>query len=409
MMQKDDAWRILYVEDDEVLAGQTKRLFEESDRGLFSVQLVNDFNDALKEVETRRYDLLILDVYAGRPVLGGDSAGIDVLEHLRQVRFTPTIFYTALPSGVLNIESPFVKVIGKEGTGFEQLLNAVEGFIESGLLALNRGLSRHVETIQLEYMEGFVGKHWSSFADLTDKRALAYLVASRLAMSLSSTHVDELAQALGEPSLERGSIEGDDAGDLVHRMQYYIMPPVSKDFLAGDIIEGESGHLVVLTPSCDMVTGRNVVKADFVHLALCLPLRTFKEYQDWQDQPDNTRKREALQELLRNNRRGGQRERYHYLPGVFHIPHLVVDFQQVHHLPFNDLQALKQQRVASLDSPFAEALLSRYNRYNARLGTPDIDTNEVIQHLKLLIRAEGEKSESSDITGRTGTRTESQR
>lgn len=385
-MQQQDAWRILYVEDDEVLARQTKHLFEESDRGPFSVQLVNDFNEAMEEVENRRYDLLILDVYAGRPVLGGNSAGIDVLDHLRQVRFTPTIFYTALPSGVQSFESPFVKVIGKEGTGFEQLLNAVERFIESGLLALNRGLSRHVETIQLEYMEGFVGKHWPSFATLTDRRALAYLMARRLAMSLSRTHVDELAQALGEPFMEGDRTDGDNAGDLVHRMQYYIMPPVSQDFLAGDIIEGEirgeSGHRVILTPSCDMVTGRNVVKADYVHLAFCLPLSTFKEYQDWEDQPNNTKKHEALQELLRNNRRGGQRERYHYLPGVFHIPHLVVDFQQIHFLPFNDLQALKQQRVVSLDSPFAEALLSRYNRYNGRLGTPDLDVNEVIQHLR---------------------------
>ena len=31
------------------------------------------------------------------------------------------------------------------------------------------------------------------------------------------------------------------------------------------------------------------------------------------------------------------------------------------------------ERLASLDSPFAEALLARFTRHFGRLGTPDID------------------------------------
>ncbi len=394
-MQEQDAWRVLYVEDDDVLRDQVKRFLDSqagSDQKSFSVELVTSFDDALENVERRRCDLLILDVFAGKPVLGNDRAGADILAHLKRVRFTPTIFYTALPSAVQELESPFVKVIGKEGTNIRELLNAANAFIDSGLLALNRGLSQHVETILLDYMEGFVAKHWSSFATLPDKRALAYLVARRLAMSLSSTHIDELARALGDVTFKNNNDNARGESELAQRMQYYIIPPVSKDFLAGDIIEGEfggkRGYWVVLTPSCDMVTGRNVQKAEYVLLVLCSPLNSFPEYEAWRSQPNNNSKRKDLDALLRNNRYTRQSDRYHYLPGVFDLPHLIVDFQQVHNILFGELQILKQSRIASLDSPYAEAIVSRYNRYSGRVGVPDLDIEEVLLHLQSLSETE---------------------
>src|SRR6266699_4464724 len=120
-MQEQEAWRVLYVEDDEVIGDQVKRFLDStrgSDDRPISVQLVTSFDDVLEDVGSRRYDLLILDVFAGRPMFDGNRAGSDILAHLKRVRFTPTIFYSALPTAVQNLESPFVKVIGKEGMGF---------------------------------------------------------------------------------------------------------------------------------------------------------------------------------------------------------------------------------------------------------------------------------------------------
>jgi hypothetical protein len=214
-------------------------------------------------------------------------------------------------------------------------------------------------------------------------------------MSLSSTHIDELARALGDTDIaaKNNNDNSPEESELVQRMQYYIMPPVSKDFLSGDIIEGEFGekhsYWVVLTPSCDMVTGRNVQKADYVLMALCRPLNSFPEYAAWRTQPDSNNKRKDLEALLKNNRRtGGQSDRYHYLPGVFDLPHLIVDFQQMQNILFDELQTLKQSRIASLDSPYAEAIVSRYNRYSGRVGTPDLDIGEVILHLQSLSQTE---------------------
>ena len=40
------------------------------------------------------------------------------------------------------------------------------------------------------------------------------------------------------------------------------------------------------------------------------------------------------------------------------------------------------ERLASLDSPFAEALLARFSRYFGRLGTPDLDVAVLLQRLR---------------------------
>ncbi|HEY1248968.1 MAG TPA: hypothetical protein VGE97_08285, partial [Nitrososphaera sp.] len=270
------------------------------------------------------------------------------------------------------------------GNGFGPLLEIVAEFLQSGLLALNRGLANHMEKVQLEYMEQFVTANWEDFNAHPDKRALAYLLARRLAKSLASEHIHELAGFLGEV-LEKDA-QPTTSTDLVHPMQLYIIPPIGSDFLTGDIVKGnvkgKDGLWVVLTPSCDLVTGRNrSVKAEYVQLAFCRPLSDFSEYTDWLNQPTAKKRREALQNLLGNNRRSGQSDRYHYLPGVFNIPHLVVDFQQVDHIPHAELKE-STQPLASLDSPYAESLLGRYNRYCARFGTPDLDFSAVLKNLE---------------------------
>ena len=40
------------------------------------------------------------------------------------------------------------------------------------------------------------------------------------------------------------------------------------------------------------------------------------------------------------------------------------------------------ERLASLDSPFAEALLARFTRYFGHLGTPDLDVAVLLQRLR---------------------------
>lgn len=125
-----------------------------------------------------------------------------------------------------------------------------------------------------------------------------------------------------------------------------------------------------------MVSGR--VKAESVLLARCSHLDDCDEMKAYRTNPDSRNAKEALEALLRNNRKR-QPDRYFFLPGALDIPNLVADLQEVRSVSFEEAKALS--RMASLDSPFGEGLAARFSRYFGRVGYPDLDTDAVIRQL----------------------------
>jgi len=155
--------------------------------------------------------------------------------------------------------------------------------------------------------------------------------------------------------------------------------------LASDLYQGQieeqTGYWVLLTPSCDLVAGRE--KAEWVLLARCIALTEQVEYQKWRaglSKPSKKADTKKLRDLLQNNRRNGQPERFYFLPGALTLPDLLVDFQQLVTLPRDQMASLG--RLASLDSPFADALMARFARYFGRLGSPDLDVERVLARLR---------------------------
>lgn len=138
---------------------------------------------------------------------------------------------------------------------------------------------------------------------------------------------------------------------------------------------GESGHWIILTPSCDF---EQEGRLNNVLLAQCVPLNAEPEYVSW---TQNTAKNAgSLRAMIGDNRQDTQSERFKFLPGTYFFPDSVVDFQKLKAI--TPAEILKLEVVASLDSPFAEAVLARFSRYFGRLGTPDIDKNVVLNRLE---------------------------
>ncbi len=166
-----------------------------------------------------------------------------------------------------HMETPLIQVVEKTEE-LLPLLDSLRNIFATRVPAVNRALIRHLETIQREYMWDFVANHWGQFSDTSDHTSLAYLLARRLATSLSGSGIQQLAQELGD-STGTAVTEGQ-----MHPMRYYVIPPVEPAPLAGDIYQGQvgehNGHWMLLTPSCDLVIGRE--KAELVLLARCLPL-----------------------------------------------------------------------------------------------------------------------------------------
>jgi CheY-like chemotaxis protein len=370
-------WRLLLVDDDPEICTPVREFLEGEELTRHGERLAvdtqTDFGCALHQIEARRYDLLILDVRLGpHDEIQRDEAGVQVLRDIQRRCFLPVVFYTALAHRVRTLESPLIRVVEKT-EGLPRLLEAVVGVLATGLPVVNRALIRHLESVQRDYMWEFVASNWDMLQHASDRVSVAYLLARRLGMSLSGPGILQLVTELG------GAPVAAPAQGRVHPMEYYIIPPITAAPLTGDVYRsrGDSvGYRVLLTPSCDLAHHR----AEHMHFARCLELSDQQEYRDWRATASPSHRRtDDLKALLRNHRKR-QPERYHFLPGVLAIPDLIVDFQQVICCSPEEMDRL--ERIASLDSPFAEELLARYVRYAGRLGTPDLDVDTVMRRLQ---------------------------
>ncbi len=368
-------WRILVVDDDPGICRQVKEFLSEEDVAgageVPEVETETDFDMALRLLEQRHFDLIILDVRRGsHDAEVADEAGLELLRAIQARRFVPILFYTGLPQRVpQEIRTPLVRVLEKSER-LQELLTEVRAIFTTRIPAVNRALINHVEGVQRDYMWNFVAKYWDQYGEAADRTALGYFLARRLALSLSGPAIRKLIEDLGEPgpaALKEGQ---------VHPMQHYVLPPFSLEAvppLTGDLFKGEvsgtTGFWILLTPSCDL----EWKKAERILLARCHPLEDRPEYREWQAAGSN-KKRAVVMELMKNND-----DQFHYLPKALTVPHLLVDFQSVEGEGYDALEKL--ERIATLDSPFAEALVARFSRYYGQLGTPDLNLAEILEAL----------------------------
>jgi len=370
-------WRVLVVEDDRIIAGQI-----ESDAssgrllppvGAIECEICATFEEAVPHLEASRFDFLILDLRKDANLAAPDdpTPGLTVFEEIKKRRFVPIIFYTALAHHVRNLETTFVRVVEKS-EGLRKLRTEVLGIYNTEL----PNLVRHLEEEQRNYMWDFVDKQWKQLSSPYEKADLAYLLARRLANMLQRVSIRRFLR--GEDEVVS------DAADYkkVHPVEMYIKPPDDSVVLAGQIIKGpikgDEAYWIVLTPSCDFEQG----KVNRALLARCSELTEEPEYKEFSTQR-NSATEGKLKSLLRDNRKGKQPERFKYLPGTFFIPDLLIDFQHLVQVPRGELDSM--EKVAALDSPFAESVVARFSRYYGRIGTPNLDVGLVLSRMLSLL------------------------
>jgi CheY-like chemotaxis protein len=385
---EDEPWRVLVVDDDPEYQDQVREMLG---RMTFAsgvapeVIEVQDFELALGELASHRVDLVILDIRldgANLPDANLDRASIDVdagirtMDAIRARRFVPIIFYTGLPEYARDLGAPPLIQIVEKSAGPKALEAAVATAFDSGLPLLNRSILRIVEEVQRAYMWDFVAKHAPDLGTTEDPASLGYLLARRLAYFIAKEGSGSLIEALGGVRAPAG---------IDPPIRMYLIPPVP-EVLVGDLVKGEvdgrDGHWVVLSPSCDLMQD----KAERVLLAAAEALERQPEAVAFRNAtpPPSKPVRVAIEKVVGNKNGNAPRqdERHYALPGALGLPDLLVDFQQLTSVKRATFDGL--ERVASLDSPYGEALSARFLRYYSRLGTPDIDIAPVMARIAAL-------------------------
>ncbi len=368
-------WSIAFVEDDDDMRRQVKEYLEGETFtfGKVEVAETGSFDGALALLRERKIDLVILDVFRGGTGRG-DKAGIKVLEDWRATGFAPVVLHTALPEGLNEHCSAFVRLVAKEAGSLPKLVNEIEELFALKIPQVHRAIFDHLEASLRDYMWGFVVTNWKDIGSLVASPDFVRLLVHRLALQFARVGVGDMVE-----QLYPGTPGADPDPEKVHPAEYYIKPPLDTDPTLGDLRFIKRNDLeelfVVVWPSCDLVHRDGKCKVDRALCARTLPISEFEEHKKWAEQATPSKSETAsLVALMSNSRKGShQAERYHFLPAVWDIPAVVIDFQQLEHVEVAELRGARC--LATVASPFAESIGARFIRYLGRLGTPDLDTD----------------------------------
>lgn len=375
---------ILFVDDDDKLRTDLVKIFDKEVIGDHTLITsgASTFEEGMNLVVENDYDIAILDLYKGDPKEGNEKLGLEMLKQIQSVAFIPVIFYSGLTKDLAGIESEVVGVVNKGHGGIDQLKVEIERIITSKIALLKGQIYGHLRESLRQYFWETVHSEKKFFEPVKDDISLGYLLLRRFSNSLSKENIKKL---LGDNRIKT---------DKAHPMEFYIFPldadPKKEEYQAGEIIKKDGQYYVILTPDCDLVLRSNGLrKADKVLLATAKQFNSLPDYIKYSDlkkkkdrtEKENNQMLPNLEGKLKNwmGNRGGEQDRFFFLPSTPFLENLVIDFQIKTMVDYNDLNSFN--RIAKLDLPYAQSMVSSFIRYYNRIGFPDIDSEYVIKSL----------------------------
>ena len=367
---------VLLVEDDpESMEGLLETLPEELSGFRLEWEPCDGFDEALRRVARHRYDLVVTDVYrdrdsANKTVEAGDVQAGRIIQQLIDRRFCPVVIFTdgSMPPNIAI--GPFVRAADKS-VGNDEIVACLEELIETGVPAVAQAIHDEIDRVAGSYLWGFLTEHWDRLVDsgLDARDVLERVLRRRAAIQLA-----------------RVTPDGGEVG-VVEAAEFYVYPSIAGDeYRLGEVVrsKADGSVRVVLTPHCHLTVQRGAAepKAEFVLTVKALgagdALRLAHTRPDGEVEDPWPGKASRMAEKVRRRINspaelmGSPDGRYWFLPGFLDIPDLYCDLLQLESVPFASLRD-DHDRLAVLDTPFAEALQSCFTRFYSSVGLPSLN------------------------------------
>jgi CheY-like chemotaxis protein len=349
---------ILFIEDEDDIRRNLVEIFDKESIAEYTLNAssANTFEEGINMIKTFDFDIIILDLFKGHPSEDGEKLGFEVLKQIQATAFVPVIFYSGLTKDLGDYVSEVVGVVNK-GDGIEKLKLELERIISSNLALIKPKIYNHIKEVLRQYFWETVHSERKVFPPDKIDVSLGYLLLRRIANSLSKENIKTL---LNDTKINP---------DKSHPMEFYIYPPANKEYEAGEILLRDGIYYVILTPSCDFAQR----KVENVLLAVAKPLKNTEFYKKYESNKEKFK--QGLSEVI-ESRKG---DRYFFLPGTPFIDNHLLDFQHKTLVNYGELKTFT--RIAKLDDPYAQSMISSFIRYYNRIGFPDIDAEYVLSTL----------------------------
>ena len=367
---------VLIIEDEQKVRKQIIELLnnKEIEGNKISIFEATDFPQGIKKIKENDYDIVILDLCKGAPSVEAEKPGYDVLKEIQSNAYTPVIFYSGIAHTLKGLSSSIVGVVNKRD-GVEMLEKEILRIIKSKLGLIKKQIYNLIRLSLRDYFWQAVDKEKEIFSTVLDDVSLGYLMLRRIANSLSKEKIKSL---LNDDKINSAK---------AHPMEFYIYPvDTDRELELGEIFKNVEAYYVLLTPSCDLIKRANGKrKTDKLLLAKATKLsdtEEFKNYIKLKNKEKRTEQEDSQMNKLRGNLKSwttnnqGTKDRFFFLPYTPFLENRTIDFQDKVVLSYDVVK--KFDRVAKLDDPFAQAMLSSFIRYYNRVGFPDLDSEYVV-------------------------------
>lgn len=363
--------KLLIVEDDPVVITTYERGIKafnlDSDiKVLFEVS--KDKISALEELNNNInvFDAAIVDLDL-LGTTGEDKSGNDIIRLIKNNLRFPVFVISGTPHNLdedLREESSLfrIKARGEEGDYLFEIMQIYKTGITK---ILNR-----TGTIE-KYITNIFWKHISNSLDLwinDETRSEEDKHKSLLRYTL--LHIQEYLELTAESNFED-----------YHPAEVYITPPIKDKVFTGDIIVDKESHqlFIVLTPSCDLAQAKAkdilIVAIDGYRDGILSEKLSILKKGTASDEEINSAN-DNLESLIKNS----FSNKYHFLPKYRNISGGLINFQKVQSCRYRDFDK-KFERIASINSNFTKDIVARFSYYYSRQGSPDFNTNEVLNFL----------------------------
>lgn len=354
--------RLLFVEDD---MGQRK-LFNDAledwndanAERAFELVEAKDYPEAEQLLRRQRFDGALLDL---RLPGGGERLAGNVLAKA-------CIKQYGIPAGII---SGNPADIDQEAThGLLAIFNKGDPNAHENAVAwfgnlwpmmdVLSGARRQIQALGAGVFAQRVWPRWKAY------EKLEHLNKDELVSIVSRQYAGHIAELLG--------IDSDDAIKW-HPFENFIQPALQESRPhTGDLFRIDDQIWVILTPQCDMATG----KTKSILMACC---EESPSKEAWAENIGNLRaasksakdKAERYFRALVNQSEPAR----HFLPPLENGQPLMVDFKRLRTVELEALIESLDTRLAAVSGPFLTNLTQRFGSYVSRVGQPNID----IRHL----------------------------
>lgn len=358
---------ILLVEDEGRMITLMQEALEEWNNAneengrYFKAIATNTVGDAVEAIYDYKIDCAIVDLRLPTGEVGKQNApetGNTLASDLILKNGMPVAIVSGHPAEVdPKFAAMPVCTFDKADDGYEQALKWLGDQWE-----LMEALRSVREVLEQSAGDVFSRRIWPNWSQMED--AIGH-DNKKLAIAIARQYASHTAELLGL----------DGSGDW-HPFENFVVPSYNADRAhTGDIFLLEDINWIVLTPQCDMATG----KVPNVLLAECsLGVDQWAENVEALKAATSNNKRKEPTKFLRTFVNQNLPASMHFLPPLPGSEEPVfVQFGKIRTVPLADLNKQLDARVASVSPPFLSNLVQRFGAFISRTGQPNIG----VEHL----------------------------